>query len=99
MTTHCSGKVRARQRQKSSREYSLDSRLTKTLLVVAWIARFTGNSCLKREERMAGPLRTDEIQRQHLFWTKHAERGLNDKVTKDKQRLRLEENVKGIFEC
>ena len=73
--------------------------LTKTLRVVAWIARFAGNSRLKREERMTGPLTTDEVQRQHLFWTKRAQRSLDDKVTEDKQRLGLEENDEGIFEC
>lgn len=73
--------------------------LTKTLRVVAWIARFAGNARLKRKERMTGPLTTNEVQRQHLFWTKRAQRSLDDKVTEDKQRLGLEENDEGIFEC
>lgn len=72
--------------------------LTKTLRVVAWIARFAGSSRLKREERMTGPLTTDEVQRQHLFWTKRAQRSLDDKLTEDKQRLGLEENDASIFE-
>ena len=73
--------------------------LTKTLQVVAWMVRFTRNSRLKKEERVAGPLTTDEIQRQHLFWIKCAQRSLDDKVTEVKQRLGLEKNEKGIFEC
>lgn len=73
--------------------------LTKTLRVVTWIVRFAGNSRLKREERMTGPLTTDEVQRQRLFWTKCAQRSLDDKVTEDKQRLGLKENDEGIFEC
>lgn len=72
--------------------------LTKTLRVVAWIVRFAGNSRFKREERMTGPLTTDEVQRQHLFWTKRAQQSLDDKVTEDKQKLGLEENDEGIFE-
>ena len=56
--------------------------LTKTLRVVAWSWRFVGNSRLKREERMMGPLKTDEVQRLHLFWTKRAQRSLDDKVTR-----------------
>ena len=46
---------------------------------------------------MTGPLTTDEVQRQHLFWTKRAQRSLDDKVTEDKQKLGLEENDEGIF--
>ena len=41
--------------------------LTKTLKIVAWAARFIRNSRLKKQERMAGPLTTDEINKQHLF--------------------------------
>ncbi|XP_068713043.1 uncharacterized protein [Montipora foliosa] len=48
---------------------------------------------------MTGPLTTNEVQRQHLFWTKRAQRSLDDQVTEDKQRLGLEENDEGIFEC
>ena len=73
--------------------------LNKTLRVVAWIARFASNSRLKREERMTGPLTTDEVLRQHLFWTKRAQRSLDDELTEDKQRLGLEENDASIFEC
>ncbi|XP_068692652.1 uncharacterized protein [Montipora foliosa] len=73
--------------------------LTKTLRVVAWIAGFAENVRLKRKERMTGPLTTNEVQRQNVFWTKRAQRSLDDKVTEDKQRLGLEENDEDIFEC
>ena len=46
--------------------------LTKTLRIVAWTARFIRNSRLKKQERMIGPLTTDEINNQHPFWTNHA---------------------------
>ena len=42
---------------------------------------------------------TNEVPRQYLFWTKHAQTSLDDKVTEDKQRLALEENDEGILEC
>ena len=36
--------------------------MTKTLRIVAWTARFIRNSRLKKQERMMGPLTTDEIK-------------------------------------
>ena len=73
--------------------------LAKTLRIVAWVARFARNSRLKKQERMAGPLTTEEIQQQHLFWTKRAQQIQDDKVTDDQQRLGLKENEQGILEC
>ena len=48
---------------------------------------------------MTGPLTTEEIQQQHLFWTKRAQQIQDDKVTDDQQRLGLKENEQGILEC
>ena len=66
--------------------------LTKTLSIVAWTARFIRNSRLKKQERMMGPLTTDEIENQHLFWTKRLQEIQSDDVTDDRQRLCLKEN-------
>ena len=73
--------------------------MTKTLRIVAWTARFIWNSRLKRQESMMGPLTTDEIKNQHLFWTKRPQEIQSDDVTDDRRRLGLEENDQGILIC
>ena len=73
--------------------------LTKTLRIVAWTARFIRNSRLKKQERMMGSLTTDEIENQHLFWTKRPQEIQSDDVTDDRQRLGLKENDQGILIC
>ena len=52
-----------------------------------------------KQERMTGPLTTEEIQQQHLFWTKRAQEIQDDKVRDDQQRLGLKGNEQGILEC
>ena len=42
---------------------------------------------------MTGPLMTNEVQGKHLFWIKDTQQ------TEDKQRLGLEVNDEGIFDC
>ena len=73
--------------------------LAKMLRIVAWVARFALNSRLKKQERMAGPLTTEEIQQQHLFWTKRPQQIQDVKVRDDQQRLGLKGNEQGILEC
>ena len=73
--------------------------LTKTLTIVTWTARFIRNSRLKKQERMMGPLTTDEIKNQQLFWTKRPQDIQSDDVTDDRQRLRLKENDQVILMC
>ena len=73
--------------------------LAKTLRIVAWVARFARNSRLMKQERMAGPLTTEEIQQQHLFWTKRPQQIQDDKVRDDQKRLGLKGNEQGILEC
>ena len=68
--------------------------LTKTLRIVAWAMRFIQNARLMKQERMAGPLTTEE----HLFWTKRAQETQGDEVIEDRQRLGLKENDQGILE-
>ena len=46
-----------------------------------------------------GPLTTNEIKNQHLFWTKRPQEIQSDDVTDDRQRLDLEENDQGILIC
>ena len=69
------------------------------LRIVAWTARFIRNSRLKKQERMMGPLTTDEIKNQHLFWTKRPQEIQSDDVTDDRQTLGFEENDQGILIC
>ena len=48
---------------------------------------------------MMGPLKTDEIENQILFWTKRPQENQSDDVTDDRQRLGLKENDQGILIC
>ena len=71
--------------------------LTKTLTIVTWTARFIRNSRLKKQEKMMGPLTTDEIK--NLFWTKRPQEIQSDDVTDDRQRLGLKEIDQVILIC
>ena len=71
--------------------------LRKALRICAWASRFTQNSRLKREERITGPLTTEEIEKQHMFWIKRAQKSCHDED--DRIKLNLQDNRQGILEC
>lgn len=47
--------------------------LSKVIRIGAWLLRFKSNSRVKKHERMAVPVTTQEIQYQHLFWTERVQ--------------------------
>jgi len=47
--------------------------LTKTMRVTAWVTQFTRNIRLPKQERVSGPLTTQEMRDQHTTWTKRAQ--------------------------
>ena len=72
--------------------------LSELMRIGAWLLRFKGNSRLKKHERMAGLLTTQEIQDQHLFSTECVQK-INiqsQEVKDDKQRLGLKVNNQGV---
>ena len=52
-------------------------------------------------EKTVGPLCTQEISAQELFWIKRSQcQGTNDaKFPDDKEQLNLKPNVEGVLEC
>ena len=74
--------------------------LSKATRVCAWISRFTYNS-RHPTNKISGPLTTDEISKQTVFWVKRAQReGLsNPSFPEDKHQLNLQLNADGVLEC
>ena len=74
--------------------------LRKALRVCASISRFTHNSC-HPSENTVGPLSTQEISAQELFWIKRSQRqGTNDaKFPDDKEQLNLKPKLEAVLEC
>ena len=50
--------------------------LWKTLRICAWMARFAFN-CRQPRQKLKGPLTTNEIEKQKLFWIKRAQTSTN----------------------
>ena len=73
--------------------------LTKAVRVGAWIRRFIENSRSTKPGRVTGPLTTQEIQDQHLFWTKRAQEIQTQEGSDDQLRLGLKRNHQGILVC
>ena len=79
--------------------------LNKVVRIQAWISRFLHNSRARvtEKEKLMGPLTTQEINDQHVFWVKRAQEvqddNQDDKVNDDKQRLGVQMNDEGIHVC
>lgn len=75
--------------------------LWRTLRVCAWIARFLANCKRPKSTRTNGPLTTDEIKSQEVWWTKRvqAEATSSKKFSADKLQLNLQPRDSGILEC
>lgn len=71
----------------------------KVVRILAWIKRFSKNC--KKEQRIKGPLLTEEIQDQIDFLVKRAQQDVKGTLEfkNDSERLNLIENEKGIYEC
>ena len=75
--------------------------LWRTLRVGAWIVRFLNNTIAQGGERITGPLTTEEIEKQKIFWEKRAQKqcvGL-DQFQEDMLKLNLQMNHDGLLEC
>ncbi|XP_028419005.1 uncharacterized protein LOC114544617 [Dendronephthya gigantea] len=66
----------------------------------AWIHRFLTN-CRSRTDKVSGPLKTQEIERQNLWWIQKTQREAqrSGEIDKDKIQLNLQPNISGILEC
>ena len=75
--------------------------LWKVLRVCAWISRFVNNTCKHKEQRTHGPLTTDEIERQTLFWVARAQNSAkeSEKFEEDRLQLNLQARQDGLLEC
>lgn len=71
----------------------------KTLRVCAWIMRFAQNARTKRANRTKGPLTTEEIGKQTLFWLMRAQSQGTANMEEDRLRLNLQRNKDGLLEC
>ena len=74
--------------------------LHKAMRICAWISRFIHNS-RNSSDKNKGPLSTQEMSTQELFWIKRAQRrGAGDiHFLGDKEQLNLELNADGVWEC
>ena len=74
--------------------------LWRTLRVGAWIARFLHNTRVQRGKRIAGPLTTEELDKQKLFWEKRAQRQCagSNHFQEDRLKLNLQVNHDGLLE-
>ena len=76
-------------------------KLWRVLRRCAWVNRFLHNSRSSKSNRTTGPLSTQEIENQKLWWTKRVqcEARNQPKFQEEKMQLNLQENHKGILEC
>ena len=72
----------------------------KVMRICAWISRFIHNS-RNSSDKNKGPLSTQEMSTQVLFWMKTTQRqGAGDiHFLDDKEQLNLELNANGVWEC
>eukprot|EP00112_Aurelia_sp_Birch-Aquarium-sp1_P024216 Seg7543.1 transcript_id=Seg7543.1/GoldUCD/mRNA.D3Y31 product="hypothetical protein" protein_id=Seg7543.1/GoldUCD/D3Y31 len=69
--------------------------------LMAWMNRFATNCRAKKADRIKGPLTTEEIQSQIKWWIKRvqARSESTDRLKNEQQRLNLQKNNQGIYEC
>ena len=70
--------------------------LSKALNICAWISRFMRNS-RHPDQKLRGPLTTEELQKQHLLWVRRAQQSCE--FEDDRLRLNLQPNPDGVLEC
>ena len=75
--------------------------LWRALRVGAWIVRFVRNARVNREKRVKGPLTTEEIESQRMFWIRRAQRqaGSTRNYERDRLHLNVQTNQDGVLEC
>ena len=70
--------------------------LSKAMNICAWISRFVHN-LRHPDQKVTGPLTTEELKKQHLFWVKRAQQSCE--FEDDRLRLNLQPNSEGVLEC
>ena len=75
--------------------------LTKTLRICAWLTRVYFNCRSPKTSRVKGPLCTDKIKNQEVWWTKRAQTKAtcSKNFQADKLQLNLQPDASGILEC
>ena len=75
--------------------------LHKTCRVGAWMRRFIDNCRRPVGDREHGPLHTEEIDVQRMWWIRRAQQdaGSDDETEKNRINLNLQPNEDGILEC
>ena len=72
-----------------------------TIRITSWVARFICNCKLNKENRLSGPLTTQETNKQVKFWVNRTQDRLinTDKFHEDQLKLNLQKNEDGLYEC
>ena len=75
--------------------------LPRVLRIGAWMWRFIHNCRNQATCRMTGPISTEEIQHQELWWIKRAQNSAHQQPNfqADKLQLNLQPNDKQVLEC
>ena len=103
---------RVKQKQKLSGKFLQWPKLKKTILlgkftlwrtlrVCAWIGRFIYNARSTRSNRSKGPLTTEEVCKQRIFWLKRVQDYFktDERFEEDRLQLNLQPNENGLLEC
>ena len=75
--------------------------LPRVLRIGAWVWQLIHNCRNQARNRMMGPISTEEIQHQELWWIKRAQNSANQqpKFQADKLQFNLQYNDKQVLEC
>ncbi|XP_068692648.1 uncharacterized protein [Montipora foliosa] len=75
--------------------------LWRTLRVCAWIGRFIHNARSILSNRNKGPLTTEEISKQRIFWLKRVQETFktDERFEEHRLQLNLQPNENGLLEC
>ena len=75
--------------------------LPKVLRILAYVRRFIGNCKSQAEGRVTGPVSTNEVQQQELWWIGRAQAAVQDEayLQIDQTQLNLQRNDQQILEC
>ena len=78
-----------------------ENSLWRTFRICAWVNRFQTNCRKPKSRRNGGPLTTEELEQQKLWWTKKVqnEAAETKRFQADKIQLNLRPNGQGIMEC
>ena len=73
----------------------------RTVRISSWVTRFLRNCRCSKLARIGGPLTTAETAKQVTWWIKREQErySVTEKFLEDQQRLNLQKNDEGIYEC